>query len=218
MRDDDPEPQAPVMLPAPLRPAPDPAPQAILDTVWLSMIARYGGRWERDFGSLPKGVTADVWAHDLAGLTIDEVKRGLNALRSRSGEWPPGAPEFRALCLAIPSLAEVRAELTRPNAERTGFGRLVWRLLDGWAFRGSTARDADRMLREAYDEARRRVLDGEPVPPAPGILGKPADPAPARPAAPEVVELHVERARRALGDPEVEQDPEVGELGEGEPA
>lgn len=216
MRDD--EPQAPVMAPVPPREPPPPAPPDVLDRVWLSMLARYGHKWATGFGRTPSRVTSEVWAHDLAGLTPDQVAHGLQALRSRTGEWPPTAPEFRALCLAIPSLAEIRAELTRPNTERTGFGRLVWRLLDGWSFRGATARDADRMLREAYDEARRRVLDGEPIPPAPGILSKPADPPPTRPAAPEVVELHVERMRRALGTGEVEQDPGTGELDEGAPA
>lgn len=214
MRDD--EPQAPVMPAPPDRTPPPPAPPSVLTTVWLAMLARYGHRWATSYGRAPGEVTSEVWAHDLAGLGPEDIQRGLRALRSRSDGWPPASTEFRALCLAIPSLAEVRAELTRPNTERTGFGRMVWRLLDGWSFRGATARDADRMLREAYDEARRRVLDGEPIPPAPGILGKPADPPPARPAAPEVVELHVERIRRALGTGEVEQDDGAGELGEGE--
>jgi len=39
---------------------------------------------------------AETWGAGLAGLTGEDIKRGLESL---SGEWPPSMPEFKELCL-----------------------------------------------------------------------------------------------------------------------
>lgn len=40
------------------------------------------------------------WSNELAGLTGDDIQRGLEAWRER---WPPSLPEFRAACLGQPA-------------------------------------------------------------------------------------------------------------------
>lgn len=46
-----------------------------------------------------EGIEADAvreWSRALADMTPDQIRRGLDSLRS---EWPPTLPEFKALCL-----------------------------------------------------------------------------------------------------------------------
>jgi hypothetical protein len=38
----------------------------------------------------------DAWAEELAGLTVDEIKTGLAAMKTKP--WPPTLPEFIVLC------------------------------------------------------------------------------------------------------------------------
>lgn len=40
-----------------------------------------------------------MWAACLKGITQDQIKHGLNQCAVRGLEWPPSAPEFRALCI-----------------------------------------------------------------------------------------------------------------------
>lgn len=66
------------------------------------MGAEFGHRFHSQFANEQAAIAAEaVWAERLAGLSVDEIKIGVDALpqyaRNHDG-WPPGAAEFRALC------------------------------------------------------------------------------------------------------------------------
>lgn len=138
-----------------------------LPELWAAMLATYGHRWAGAYGQNPDGVAAATWATGLAGLTSQQIAAGLRACLTHGDGWPPTLPEFRVLCLGIPTLAAVRAELLRSDAERSPFTRFVWGLIDGHRYRQANADAAERMLRDAYELAREERLRGTPLPEAP---------------------------------------------------
>ena len=56
---------------------------------------RYGHKWVSAIDGIEETAISE-WSQRLAGLTGDQIKRGLDIW---SGEWPPSADEFRAACL-----------------------------------------------------------------------------------------------------------------------
>ncbi len=128
------------------------------------MSGLYGHRWVSAFGDDPRGIGGREWALTLAGLNRAQIDEGLAACRLAGEDWPPSAPAFRARCFGIPSFERVRADI----GNRTlGFTRLVWEGLDGWLFSRADQRDAERILRHAYDYAVARRLDGAEIPAEP---------------------------------------------------
>lgn len=124
----------------------------------------YGHRWTASFGANPDSEgAAGTWAKGLAGITPAQLAYGLKACITSSDPWPPTLPEFRAMCLGIPSLVSVRAEVNG-KGERTPFGILVWERVDGYQYRQMSAKDAERMLQGAYEDAREFVMRGGELP------------------------------------------------------
>ncbi|AOY63412.1 hypothetical protein ABFO19_09240 [Xanthomonas citri pv. glycines] len=158
----------------------------------------YGTRWTSGFGADPSTGAGSTWAKGLAGVTAQQLGAGLTACIAAADPWPPTLPEFRARCLGVPSLARVANEL-RGGGDRSGFTVLVGMKLDGYRYRGASASDADRMVREAYELARDHVMRGGEVPePAATALPPPAK-------VPEVADRDAARAALAraaaeLGD------------------
>ncbi len=141
--------------------------EAILRELWGQMTAIYGHRWTSAYGADPATGAGQVWGEGMIGLTPRQIRTGAAACRDGHGPadgWPPTLPQFRELCLGLPPLAEVRAELADRDGERTPFGLLVARSLDMWAYRQADARTAERMLGEAYAAARAHVLAGGELP------------------------------------------------------
>lgn len=166
------------------------------------MAAVYPNRWRAAMGESPQGedgkltVYGDTWAKGLAGLTPQQLARGLEACITRTDPWPPVLAEFRALCLAIPPLGWVREDLQRAHAEREPFTIMVGRRLDMHRYRQADATAADRLLREAYQDAREAVMRGEPLPePLPQVEH---DATPPAPASPEVARAHLDGIRDLL--------------------
>lgn len=61
------------------------------------MGSMYGTRWTANFGD---DVDPDrVWSAALHGLDESQVRAGMRRCVERGLEWPPSAPEFRALCI-----------------------------------------------------------------------------------------------------------------------
>ena len=144
-------------------------------------------------------IYADTWAKGLAGLTGKQLAVGLGACLTRAGDWFPEIQEFRELCLSIPTLQQVRADMARTNEERAPFTVLVGRNLDGYRYRMVDARESDRMLRDAYAEARAAVMRGEPLPvPLPQIEEEKRKPVP---ASPEVARARMAEIAAELGLP-----------------
>lgn len=190
---------------SPAAPCSDPIPAPFLRRVWERMAAIYPNRWRAAMGESPNkpdgGLTVygDTWAKGLSGLQPEEIARGLEACITRADPWPPVLAEFRALCLAIPTLAQVREDLTREHADREPFTVMVGRRLDGHRYRMADAREGDRLLREAYDDAREARMRGEPLPQP--LVKVTHDTTPPAPASREVAQAHLETIRRELAMP-----------------
>ena len=120
-------------------------------------------RWTSAMGADPRGVAGRAWATALAGMSRDQIEAGFTACRNGSEGWPPSLPEFRALCLGIPTLAQVKLEL-RGSATRSLFTHLTWQLLDTSSFSQANGERADRMLSDAYKLAREHVMSGGALP------------------------------------------------------
>ena len=104
-------------------------------------------------------MSGDTWGRALAGLSAQQVAAGIEACVAEGAEFPPSAPRFRAMCLGVPILAAVRSELR--HGEPSPFARAVWAELDVFRYKQASAEQADRLLREAYDLVRDRVMRGE---------------------------------------------------------
>lgn len=146
-------------------------PAMWLRRLWERMAALYGHAWTSVHGVTPHTATGaltmsgSTWAGALAGLSGPQVAAGVEACIALGGEFPPNAPRFRAMCLAIPALEAVRTELQR--GEPSTFARAVWAELDVFRFRQAPAEQADRMLQAAYSQVRDRVMRGEQLPAPP---------------------------------------------------
>lgn len=163
------------------------------------MASLFGHSWVSQYGAAPDGIGGDTWSAVLAGLTNQQIALGLQKLSRIPSDWPPTAPKFRSLCLAIPSLAEVRIELAlsrSPNWKPTPFARQVWSYIDGFRYRQSPADIADRMLRDAYELAVGFVMDGGELPVPAEALTK-QEPATEASDAPPAADS-IEGIRRAL--------------------
>ena len=67
---------------------------------WVSALfkklqAAYGHKWTAAIDGIEE-VAVQEWADGLAGLSGEQIKRGLITWRE---PWPPSLPEFRAACL-----------------------------------------------------------------------------------------------------------------------
>lgn len=165
--------------------------------LWVAMADVYGHRWVSSYGADPAKGAGATWAKGLAGLTPRQIGQGLDACIASADAWPPTLPEFRAMCLGIPTLAAVR--LDRDKA--TPFARLVWQHLDGYRMRQASADAADRMLREAYELAREHVMRGGALPEEP--VAAITDDTARKPQVPQTEAerlARIEAARRALED------------------
>lgn len=165
----------------------------------------YGHRWASAMRETATDEAAACWLEGLAGVTQHQVAAGIRALRRGEGPrdgWPPTLPQFRELCLGVPSLAEAKARIGVAARDRSAFDRLVWHYLDAYRFRRADQESAERLIRDAYDQARAHVLRLDPMPPESQALTH--EPAPAKPAKPETVETEFAAMARALGISEEE--------------
>ncbi len=178
-----------------------PLAASALETLWARMAEIYGHRWASAYGAEP----SETWAKGLAGITPRQVADGLNACLRSADPWPPSLPQFRGMCFGVPELFAVRAELLahlRPGASvPSPFARLVWSMLDGYRWRQSDADKADRMLREAYEQARAHVMSGGPLPEKPVAAIEQQEAPKPKPAAPETAKAALDRLAAMLGQP-----------------
>lgn len=152
------------------------------------MAAIYGHRWVSSYGDDPRSMTGDTWAAGLAGLTGEQLARGLEACIATSEPWPPTLPEFRVLCFDIPNRQAIGREITaylswRPTLNVddqatapciSRFTRLVLQFLPAHQYRHESAKVADRLLDSAYAEAREHVVRGGELPEEPAaVIGEP---------------------------------------------
>lgn len=136
-----------------------------IDAVWVALSGLYGHKFTTAYGEDPQGIQGLLWQAAIDDLSEDQLRHGLGRCLTRVDRWPPDAPEYRALCLDILSLAQVQADLKRVNEERHPFTRLVWSVLDTWAFTNGDEYRARDALRGAYEVAHQARMTGTPLPP-----------------------------------------------------
>lgn len=181
-------------------------PTDAIDALWIGMADVYGHRWTSAYGNDPARGAGSTWSLGLSGLTTEQVGHGVQACIASSEPWPPTLPEFRAMCLGIPSFAAVRLDV---GDERSPFTVLVWQYLDGYAYRQASLERADRMLREAYELAREHVMRGGELPEAPAALVT-HEKRESKPASPDVAQAAIAAAKALLaesGEPMPERRP-----------
>jgi hypothetical protein len=154
--------------------------------LWARMSGTYGAKWTQQFGTDSNGPQAKLWRDGLQDIDRQQLLAALDADVKRGSAFVPTLPEFRALCLDIPSVFSVRQEIDAQaraisrNAERprmTPFARLAAQLIDWHNYRQASDRDCDAMFKRAYDGAREHVLNGGDLPPEPVALIEQAKPA-----------------------------------------
>ena len=163
-----------------------------VESLWARMAAIYGHKWTSSFGDDPAGIAGETWAVFLGDLTGRQLSEGFRACIASGEEWPPSLPQYRAWCLGVPTFEAVRADFIR---RALPFTRLVLSQLDGWSHVRADQREADRLLRDAYERARELRNEGEEPPPPPVAIQV----APSLvPASPEVAKAAIEEGRQLL--------------------
>ena len=157
----------------------------------MRMASRYGHAWVSQYGAAPDGIAAAEWRGTLAGLSAKQIRNGFEDDALRGSDWPPSSTRFRAMCLDIPTLAEVSMRF-RTNQSGPRFDRLVYQFLDSYRFKNSAWDKADRLLRDAYDMARDHIIAGGELPADPAALIEAEKPAKRVPAPPEVAKSHID--------------------------
>ena len=181
----------------------EPIRQSALRRLWARMAAIYGCRWVSSFGDAPEDaqgaltVVGDTWRRGLIGLEEAQVGTGIEACIASSDPWPPTLPEFRALCLGVPSFAAAVRMIRQPSAERSPFAVLMWQHIDGWQFGQSSTSEAERMLRGAYEMAREHVMRGGALPEPAAAIEAPK-PKEHRPASDEVARAAMDKIASAI--------------------
>lgn len=179
-------------------------PSAWLRRLWERMVVMYGAAWTNDNDDAPQSddgvltLVAEVWREGLTGITGEQMALGLQRCIVCHPEWPPRIGQFRALCLNVPTLTELRLELRVPDGPRSPFARLVFQNLDAHLYRTSDARTSERMLTEAYAVAREHVMRGGELP-APAVAEIESKPVPYEPPPVERRAQILERAQRDAG-------------------
>ena len=72
-------------------------PKEWIDRLFVRLWAWYGKAIEDKWGSNTE-LAKSVWQEDLTGLTMQQLKNGMELCRDTC-KFPPNLPEFRALCL-----------------------------------------------------------------------------------------------------------------------
>lgn len=110
--------------------ATSPAPAPSLPDSWAERIFQrmenfYLSKWVDSFGSIPRERVKQAWAEELAEYTPSEIKRGLEACRTRV--WPPTLPEFLLMCRPVMDARTEWAEACEQMRIRLeGKGADVW--------------------------------------------------------------------------------------------
>jgi hypothetical protein len=176
-------------------------PEKLVRLLWQRMAEIYGHRWVSSYGDDAGKSTGKTWARGLAGLQPEQIANGIEAALISAEPWPPTLPEFRAMCLSVPTFAGVRAAIDSKST--SPFVRQVWMYLDSYRFSRACQDLADRLLRSAYELAREHVMRGGALPQeSAGELSAPAKEV-RTPATDETVRKSMADIEAALGGGEV---------------
>lgn len=100
-------------------------PDAWAERIFQRMENFYLSKWVDSFGSIPRERVKQAWAEELAEYSVDEIKRGLEACRTRI--WPPTLPEFLLMCRPVRDAKTEWVEACEQMRVRLGgMGGDVW--------------------------------------------------------------------------------------------
>ena len=71
-------------------------PEPVIERLFNRLAAMYGAKFTDQWKGVDPAYLKAVWAEELSAYAVDEIKRGLDACRTRI--WPPTLPEFLQLC------------------------------------------------------------------------------------------------------------------------
>ncbi|AWI53184.1 hypothetical protein DEH84_06885 [Aquabacterium olei] len=149
-------------------------------TILATLQARYGNKFADLWRGVPPASLEAVWSEDLAGFTVAEIKRGLDACKHR--DWPPTLPEFINLCRPAMDMERVFLEAQegirardRGQPYKWTHPALYWAAVDFGAsdLMRMTWREARHRWQLCMDkQGRRDTWPAIPAPPA-GYLPPP---------------------------------------------
>ena len=61
------------------------------------MASMFGPKWTSSYGDIPD--PDKVWQASLRDVSWEQMMEGMNRITQKGLEWPPGAPQFRKICL-----------------------------------------------------------------------------------------------------------------------
>lgn len=160
----------------------------------------YGHTWVSGYTADPDGTAGQTWGKGLAGLSGQDIARGLSACLASGDEFPPTLPKFRKMCMGIPSQARVAWEISQ--SQRSPFTCMVLARLDGYRYKSAHGKDAERLLRDAYELAVEARMSGEPLP-LQSDLQIESRPEAVVPSSPETVARHMADIEALLNRGEV---------------
>lgn len=79
------------------RVAGQPLPLSWVERMFAKFEDRFGTLWHQRYAGIPMPRVMQTWADDLADLSPEQIKRGVDSTRAL--KFPPTLPEFRDLCL-----------------------------------------------------------------------------------------------------------------------
>lgn len=131
----------------------------------------YGQHWGRSFGQTPDAT--GMWALALKGLTQAQLWDGIEKCIKSGSEWPPAAPQFRAMCLpgnnGVMSLelayAEAGRYLSSPHGRDPGkLSDVVYHTLynnmDFYAFTQMSVKENASAFKMAYAATVEQLANG----------------------------------------------------------
>lgn len=171
------------------------------------MTAAFGHRWTSIHGDNFAETSGRIWAIQLAGMGQRAIARGLEqAVRL---DWPPVLADFKGMCMGVLPLATVKLQRAGKASDQHPFTILVGRFVDYHAFRMADDVKQERMLQQAWEQAREHLLAGGALPeyiPAEAQLTVEDE----RPPPPPIMLTStqaMEEIRRALRIPEKQPEP-----------
>lgn len=69
--------------------------ESLTAKLWGLMTDCYGYKWARQYGDEP----SETWVSAMLGITGEQMAAGARMAGETTPVWPPGALEFRAMCL-----------------------------------------------------------------------------------------------------------------------
>lgn len=120
-----------------------------IKNLWKRMAAIYGHRWVSSFGESDEDGT---WLRGLQDVPASLIGQGLEkCIKFRNDDWPPSLPEFRRLCIGIPSVEIACEDALRGNND--SLSRAIRSYIGSWNLEHDSRESLLRQARSVYDKA-----------------------------------------------------------------